>query len=100
MTGPADHPTGIPPKDLVLHEHQKRERAWTPAARWQAIQETIRWAEAQAAVKRNTPAACIERERARIWRRAICSAEMPPATAATHATNRAPTTPPGSPGPN
>ena len=28
------------------------------------------------------------------------SADMPPATAATHAANRAPTTPPGSPGPN
>lgn len=65
MTAPANGPNGNSPNDLVLHEHEKRERAWTPAARWQAIQETIRWAEAQAKVRRNTPAACIERERAR-----------------------------------
>jgi hypothetical protein len=54
-----------PSHDTVLHEHEKRERAWTSAARWQAIQETIRWAEAQAKVKRNTPAACIQRKPAR-----------------------------------
>lgn len=65
MTASAYDPTGTPPGDPVLREHEKRERAWTPAARWQAIQETIRWAEAQAAIKRNTPAACIARERAR-----------------------------------
>jgi hypothetical protein len=65
MTAPADDTPGIPPDDPVLQEHDKRERAWTPAARWRAIQETIAWAEAQATVKRNTPAACIQRERAR-----------------------------------
>lgn len=65
MTAPAADRPGTPADNLVLHEHEKRERAWTPAARWRAIQETIAWAEAQATVKRNTPAACIERERAR-----------------------------------
>jgi hypothetical protein len=49
--------------DLARHEHDRRERAWSPAARWQAIQETIRWAEAQANARRNTPAACIAHER-------------------------------------
>ena len=44
-------------------EHERRERAWTPLARWKAIQETIRWAEAQATVRRNTPGSCLERER-------------------------------------
>lgn len=52
--------------DLVnraASEHERRERAWTPLARWNAIQETIRWAEAQATVRRNTPRSCLERER-------------------------------------
>lgn len=40
------------PADRAAREHQRRERAWQPAARWQAIQETIRWAEAQATVRR------------------------------------------------
>ena len=47
----------------VALEHERRERAWTPLARWNAIQETIRWAEAQATVRRNTPRSCLERER-------------------------------------
>jgi len=51
--------------DLARREHERRERAWSPAARWLAIQETIRWAEAQANVRRNTPAACIACERRR-----------------------------------
>ena len=51
------------PADRASREHERRERAWQPAARWQAIQETIRWAESQATARRNTPRACIERER-------------------------------------
>lgn len=47
----------------VALEHERRERAWTPLARWNAIQDTIRWAEAQATVRRNTPRSCLERER-------------------------------------
>jgi hypothetical protein len=49
--------------DRVAREHERRDRAWQPAARWQALQETIRWAESQATARRNTPQSCIERER-------------------------------------
>ena len=51
------------PADRAAREHERRERAWQPAARWQALQETIRWAESQATARRNTPRSCIERER-------------------------------------
>ena len=51
--------------DLAKREHDRRERAWSPAARWRAIQETIRWAEAQVGARRNTARACIEQERRR-----------------------------------
>jgi hypothetical protein len=51
------------PADRAAREHELRERAWPPAARWQAIQETIRWAESQGTACRNTPQSCIERER-------------------------------------
>jgi hypothetical protein len=51
------------PVDRAAREHERRERAWQPAARWQALQETIRWAESQATARRNTPQSCIERER-------------------------------------
>jgi hypothetical protein len=49
--------------DRAAGEHERRELAWQPAERWQAIQETIRWAESQATARRNTPQSCIERER-------------------------------------
>lgn len=64
-------PTGSSPPqpdDLARREHERRERAWSPAARWQVIQQTITWAEAQAIVGRNTPAACIAAERRRTGR--------------------------------
>ena len=51
------------PVDRAAREHERRERVWQPAARWQAIQETICWAESQATARRNTPQSCIERER-------------------------------------
>jgi len=65
MSTPANGPTATVADDLARREHERRERAWSPAARWQAILETIRWAEAQATVRRNTPAACITQERRR-----------------------------------
>ncbi|MCE9629945.1 MAG: hypothetical protein K8S94_04390 [Planctomycetia bacterium] len=65
MITPAIGSTATEPDDLAQREHARRERAWNPAARWQAILETIRWAEAQAHIPRNTPAACIEQERRR-----------------------------------
>jgi hypothetical protein len=50
--------------DLKRREEQKREAMWDPAERWRVIQEMIDWADAQAPVSRNTPARCLERERA------------------------------------
>lgn len=63
MSTPVNEVATTGADDLARREHDRRERAWIPAARWQAIQETIRWAEAQATVRRNTPAACIAEER-------------------------------------
>jgi hypothetical protein len=57
MIEPPDH-------TLVSREEAKRETCWDPADRWRVLQETITWAEAQAAVPRNTPRRCIELERA------------------------------------
>ena len=65
MRTPVNAPPPTAADDLARREHDRRERAWIPAARWQAIQETIRWAEAQANARRNTPAACIAEERRR-----------------------------------
>ena len=65
MSTPVNEPPTTAADDLARREHDRRERAWIPAARWQAIQETIRWAEAQANARRNTPAACIAEERRR-----------------------------------
>jgi hypothetical protein len=41
-------------------EEAKREAAWDPVARWQVLQETITWVEAQAPVRRNSPAGCTQ----------------------------------------
>jgi hypothetical protein len=46
-------------------EEQKREAHWDPAERWRVIQEMIAWAEQQATVRRNTPARCLELQRAK-----------------------------------
>lgn len=45
--------------DLKLAEEAKRERNWNPALRWKVFQDTISWADQQATVRRNTPAACL-----------------------------------------
>lgn len=50
---------------LKAREEARRDRVWDPGRRWQALQDTISWAEAQATVRRNTPAACLRTERAR-----------------------------------
>ncbi len=52
--------------ELLRREEQKREAHWDPAERWQVLLETIRWAEANATVRRNTPARCLELQRARL----------------------------------
>lgn len=40
--------------ELLAAEEAKRNAAWSPAERWQVIQETITWAEMQQTVRRNT----------------------------------------------
>jgi hypothetical protein len=52
--------------ELKRREEEKRQRCWDPAERWRVLQETIAWADAQAAVSRNTPARCLELQRARL----------------------------------
>ena len=52
--------------DLQRREEQKREGAWDAADRWRVLQETITWAEAQATVRRNTPAECLRLQRAKL----------------------------------
>ena len=53
---------------LKRREEQKREAAWDPVERWQSIQDMIAWAESQSTGHRNTPARCIELERAKLAR--------------------------------
>ncbi len=54
--------------ELIAREQAKRERNWDPALRWKVIQETLAWCEAQATVRRNTPAACLaEQNRKLAW---------------------------------
>jgi hypothetical protein len=43
-------------------EEAKRDAAGDSATRWRQLQQMIAWAEAQAPVRRNTPAACKARE--------------------------------------
>ena len=45
-------------------EEQKRWRQWDAAERWRVILQTINWAERQATVQRNTPAACLREQQA------------------------------------
>ena len=54
--------------DLKRLEERKREAHWDPADRWRVLQETITWAESQAAVARNTPQRCLELQRAKLER--------------------------------
>jgi len=55
-------------RKLLEAEEQKRARHWDPAERWRVLQETLTWAEAQATVRRNTPARCLELQRAKLAR--------------------------------
>lgn len=52
--------------DLKQAEEAKRERNWDPALRWKVIQDTINWAEQQATVRRNTPAACLAEQQRKL----------------------------------
>jgi hypothetical protein len=55
-------------RELLRREEEKRQRCWDPAERWRVLQEMIVWADAQAQVSRNTPARCLELERAKLRR--------------------------------
>lgn len=50
-------------KKKLEKENKKRAACWDPAQQWQAIQETINWAEAQLPVPRNSCAACLQRQK-------------------------------------
>ena len=49
--------------DLKTREECKRERMWDPRLRWQVLQQTITWSEAQPTVRRNTRGRCLELQR-------------------------------------
>lgn len=55
-----------PWNELIAREEAKRMACWNPLQRWQVLQQMIAWAEAQAVVRRNTPARCLELERAKL----------------------------------
>jgi hypothetical protein len=52
--------------DLKRREEERREAHWDPAERWRAIQAAITWAEAQAAVPRNSRERCLELQRKKL----------------------------------
>jgi hypothetical protein len=55
-----------PLSELIAAEEAKRDRNWDPKLRWQVIQETIAWAEAQQTVRRNTPEACLAEQQRKL----------------------------------
>lgn len=54
--------------ELLRQEEEKRRRHWDAAERWRVIQQTIRWAEGQATVRRNTPEACLREQERKLAR--------------------------------
>lgn len=64
--------------DLMEREEAKRLRHWNPELRWKAIQATIAWAEQQATVRRNTPAACLANQQRILQARAKRAAQTQP----------------------
>jgi hypothetical protein len=50
---------------IKRREEEKRNAALGPAERWRLIMEAITWAEQQPQVRRNTPARCLQLERAK-----------------------------------
>jgi hypothetical protein len=49
-------------RDWIVWESAKRLRHWDRAEQWRVLQQTISWAERQATVRRNTPAACLREQ--------------------------------------
>ena len=52
--------------DLKRREEAKRDAHWNAVERWRVIQETISWADAQAAVPRNSKARCLQLQRIKL----------------------------------
>jgi hypothetical protein len=52
--------------DEKQQEESKRDRNWDPQMRWQAIQATITWADAQQTARRNTRAGALEEQTQRL----------------------------------
>jgi hypothetical protein len=40
-------------------EEEKREKAWDPRQRWEVLQRTIGWVDAEQPVPRNSPRGCL-----------------------------------------
>jgi hypothetical protein len=62
-------------RELKVREEAKRDAVLGPAERWRLIMAAITWGEAQPQVRRNTPARCRQRERARLA--ALAEADEP-----------------------
>ena len=54
-------------EQMKVREEQKRDRAWDPRARWQALQNAITWGEGQPTVLRNTPQMRLREEHAKLY---------------------------------
>ncbi len=59
LIGGMSQPMTLEKKQL---EEEKRERNWDPLTRWNALQATITWAEAQRTVQRNTRSSRLEEQ--------------------------------------
>jgi hypothetical protein len=66
--------------DIKRREEQKREAALGPTERWRLIMEAITWAERQPQVQRNTPARCLQLQRAHWAEAAGCKPSTGDAT--------------------
>jgi hypothetical protein len=52
--------------EWIAWESAKRLRNWDRAEQWRVLQQTIAWAERQATVRRNTPAACLREQQRKL----------------------------------
>jgi hypothetical protein len=53
-------------RDWIASESAKRLRNWDRAEQWRVLQQTITWAERQATVQRNSPAACLSEQQRKL----------------------------------
>jgi hypothetical protein len=49
----------VDPSELMVAEAAKRDANWDPARRAKVIEQTIRWADSQRAIPRNSKAGCL-----------------------------------------